>query len=228
METILVVDDDHTIQKALSRIFEDAGYNVEVCADGQLAIDMFRTVAPAAIILDLGLPAKSGADVCREIKRESYSVPIIILSASTNESDKIVLLELGADDYITKPFSPRELLARVRAKMRRAQRDASMGIKHVEFGAAIVDFAKMEASFSGDLVELSAGEFRMLQFLVENAHRVVSREEILTQVFGYGVGSAETRTMDNLILKLRHKLEKYPASPNHILTVRGVGYRFVR
>jgi len=111
--------------------------------------------------------------------------------------------------------------------MRRAQRDALIGIKHVEFGAAIVDFAKMEASFSGALVELTAGEFRMLQFLVENAHRVVGRNEILTEVFGF-VGSTQTRTMDNLILKLRQKLEEYPASPSHILTVHGVGYRFVR
>ena len=227
METILVVDDDHSVQKALSRIFGDAGYHVEICGDGQSAIDTFRTVAPAAIILDLGLPVKSGADVCREVKRESYSLPIIVLSARSSESDKIVLLELGADDYITKPFSPRELLARVRAKMRRAQKDALSAIKHVEFGTAVVDFAKMEATFSGARVELSAGEFRMLQFLVDNAHRVVSREEILNEVFGYP-GSTHSRTMDNLILKLRQKLEEYPASPSHILTVHGVGYRFVR
>jgi len=227
METILVVDDDHAIQRALSRIFEDAGYKVEVCGDGQSALDMFRTVAPAAIILDLGLPVKSGADVCREIKRESDSLPIIILSARTSDTDKIVLLELGADDYVTKPFSPRELLARVKAKMRRGQKDVSIGIKHVEFGQAVVDFAKMEASFSGSLVELTLSELRMLQFLVENADRVVSREEILTEVFGY-VGSTETRTMDNLILKLRQKLEEDPACPSHILTVRGIGYRFVR
>jgi DNA-binding response OmpR family regulator len=227
METILVVDDDHAVQKALRRIFEEAGYNVEVCGDGQSALEMFRTAAPAAIILDLGLPAMSGADVCQQIKHESCSLPVIVLTAKTSESDKIVLLELGADDYLTKPFSPRELLARVKAKMRRAQKDALTCIKHVEFGGAIVDFAKMEASRSGTRVDLTSGEFRILQFLVENAHRVVSREEILTQVFGYAC-STHSRTMDNLILKLRQKLEEYPASPTHILTVHGVGYRFVR
>src|SRR5215469_18395255 len=168
METILVVDDDHAIQRALSRIFEDAGYKVEVCGDGQSALDMFRTVVPAAIILDLGLPLKSGEDVCREIKRESYSVPIIVLSARTSESDKIVLLELGADDYVTKPFSPRELLARVKAKMRRAQKYDLIGIKNVEFGGAIVDFAKMEATFYGRSVALTVHEIRLLELLVRN------------------------------------------------------------
>ena len=125
METILVVEDDHTVQKALRRLFEFEGYTVEVCGDGRAALDAFRTANPTAVILDLGLPVLSGQHVCREIRRESTSLPVIVVSARTGESDKLVLLELGADDYVTKPFSPRELLARVRAVIRRKQKENS-------------------------------------------------------------------------------------------------------
>jgi DNA-binding response OmpR family regulator len=119
METILVIEDDHAVQKVLRRLFEYEGYNVEVCGDGRSAVDRFRTAIPTAVIVDLGVPVLSGEDVCREIRRESISLPVIILSARTDESDKLALLELGADDYVTKPFSPKELLARVRRAIRR-------------------------------------------------------------------------------------------------------------
>ena len=121
METILVVEDDHTVQKALRRLFEFEGYRVQVCGDGQSALDAFRAAPPAVVILDLGLPVLPGQDVCREIRRESTSLPVVVLSARTEESNRLVLLELGADDYITKPFSPRELLARVKAVISRTQ-----------------------------------------------------------------------------------------------------------
>jgi len=120
METILVVEDDYTVQKALRRLFEFEGYRVEVCGDGRSAMDAFRKETPTAVILDLGLPMLSGEDVCREIKRESISLPVVVVSARADESHKLALLELGADDYVTKPFSPKELLARVRAAIRRA------------------------------------------------------------------------------------------------------------
>jgi DNA-binding response OmpR family regulator len=120
MDTILIVEDDHTVQKALRRLFEYEGYKVEVCEDGQSALETFQTASPTAVILDLGLPVLCGSDICREIRRVTVSLPIVVLSARTNESDKTLLFELGADDYVTKPFSPRELLARVKMAIRRA------------------------------------------------------------------------------------------------------------
>lgn len=227
MDTILVVDDDHTVQKTLRRLFEYEGYKVEVCEDGQSALDTFRTASPKAVILDLGLPVLSGNDVCREIRRATISLPIVVLSARTSESDKILLFELGADDYVTKPFSPRELLARVRTAIRRTSADALGKSHRIEFGAACVDFSTAAATFAGRSVDLTAHEFRMLHFLVHNEDRVVHRDEILAEIFGYD-SSTQSRTMDNLILRLRQKFEMDPANPTHILTVRGVGYRFTR
>ena len=226
METILVVEDDHSVQKALRRLFEFEGYRVKVCSNGRSALDAFRTANPIAVILDLGLPALSGQAICREIRLESTSLPIVVLSARTAEFDKLGLLELGADDYVTKPFSPRELLARVRAAIRRAQRETSNTSDRIHFGEVWVDFTKMEASVSGSSVSLTTHEFRMLKFLVKNVDRVVHRSEILTKVFGYDA-STRSRSMDNLIVSLRQKFERDPAKPVHILTVRGVGYRFV-
>lgn len=225
METILVVEDDHVAQVAMKRLFEYEGYRVEICGDGQAALDRLRTISPTAITLDLGLPGISGKDVCREIRRGNRSLPIIIVSALAEETDQILMLELGADDYITKPFSPRELLARVKAAIRRSA--AATNTNEVEFGEAYVNFSKMEAMFSGRCVDLTAHEFRMLRFLVENADRVVSRQEVLTKVFGYSALS-QSRSMDNLILRLRRKLEHEPNCPVYLQTVRGVGYRFAQ
>lgn len=227
METILVVEDDRSVQIALRRLFECEGYKVQVCGDGQSALNAFRAAAPTVVILDLGLPVLSGWDVCREIRRESTSLPVIVVSARGDQTDKLQLLELGADDYVTKPFSPRELLARVRAAIRRTSTPPPPESQRIEFGAARVDFSAVEATFGGRSIDLSAQEFRMLRFLVQNQDRVVYRNEILTKILGHE-GSTQTRSMDNLILKLRQKLETDPSNPRHILTVRGVGYRFAR
>ena len=226
METILIVEDDRTVRHALKRLFEYEGYKVEVSGDGQSALERFHVLPPTAIILDLGLPLVPGKDVCREIRRQSRSVPIIVVSARAEDADKVSLLDLGADDYVTKPFSPRELLARVRAAIRHCPREESTDSKYLEFGAARVDFAAMEASFHGEPVALTAAEFRTLKFLTENAQQVVDRHEILNQVFGYE-GHVDTRTIDNHILRLRQKLELEPDNPRHIITVRGMGYKFV-
>jgi two-component system, OmpR family, alkaline phosphatase synthesis response regulator PhoP len=226
METILIVEDDRTVQKALKRLFEYEGYKVEVSGDGQSALERFRVLLPTAIILDLGLPVVSGKDVCREIRRQSRSVSIIVVSALVEDTNKVLLLELGADDYVTKPFSPRELLARVRSAIRHCHREESIASKYLEFGAARVDFAGMEATFNGEPIALTASEFRTLKFLMENAQRIVDRHEILNQVLGYE-SCVETRTIDNHILKLRQKLEREPKNPRHIVTVRGMGYKFV-
>ncbi|PYX95522.1 MAG: DNA-binding response regulator [Acidobacteria bacterium] len=225
MEKILVVEDDRAVQKALKRLFESEGFMVDVQADGKSALEAFRASAPSAIVLDLRLPSMSGRDVCREVKQQFPTLPIIILSATTDVTDKVLLLELGADDYVTKPFSPRELLARVRAALRRTTR-SEVG-EAATFDGISVNFAKMEVLREGRLIEMTAREFNALKFLVQNAERVISRDELLTEVWGYQ-NYPSTRTVDNHILKIRQKLEKDPANPVHFRTVHGVGYKFVR
>ncbi|PYX90802.1 MAG: DNA-binding response regulator [Acidobacteria bacterium] len=224
MERILVVEDDRAVQKALRRLFESEGYSVEAAFDGAAGLGAFRTAAPSAVVLDLRLPKMSGQDVCREIKERAPSLPIIVLSAASDVVDKVLLLEMGADDYVTKPFSPRELLARVRAAVRRSSRQTSGNSQ--QFGDVSVDFAKMEILRLGQPVSMTAQEFKVLKFLMENAERVVSREELLNEVWGYQ-NYPSTRTVDNHILKLRQKLEKDPAQPVHFRTMHGAGYKFV-
>jgi DNA-binding response OmpR family regulator len=224
MERILVVEDDRAVQKALKRLFEAEGFAVEISADGKSALDAYRAVTPAAVVLDLRLPAMSGRDVCREIKQMAPSLPVIVLSAASDVSDKVLLLELGADDYVTKPFSPRELLARVRAALRRSTRSANSEVN--SFDGISVDFTKMEVTRDGQTIGLTAQEFKTLKFLLRNAERVISRDELLNEVWGYQ-NYPSTRTVDNHILKLRQKLEKDPANPVHFRTVHGMGYKFV-
>lgn len=226
MERILVVEDDRAVQKALRRLFESEGYGVESAFDGVAGVAAFRTATPSAVVLDLRLPKMSGRDVCREIKERAPSLPIIILSAASDVVDKVLLLELGADDYVTKPFSPRELLARVRAAVRRANRQSAGTSGAQTFGEVSVDFAKMEVLRGGQAVTMTAQEFKVLKFLMENAERVVSRDELLNEVWGYQ-NYPSTRTVDNHILKLRQKLEIDPAQPIHFRTMHGAGYKFV-
>ncbi len=225
MERILVVEDDRPVQKALKRLFESEGFAVDIKADGKSALEAFRAAAPSAIVLDLRLPAMSGRDVCQEIKQQTPSLPIIILSAASDVSDKVLLLELGADDYVTKPFSPRELLARVRAAIRRSGRVDVGDV--VSFDGISINFAKMEVVRDGQQLEFTAREFNALKFLVQNPERVISRDELLSEVWGYQ-NYPSTRTVDNHILKLRQKLERDPTNPVHFRTVHGVGYKFVR
>jgi len=225
METVLIVEDDPQVQRSLMRLFQSDGYNVEVCGDGRSAMEAFRKEPPIAVILDLILPVLSGKDVCREIRRESAHPAIVVVSGRTDEFDKILLLELGADDYVTKPFSPTELLARVKAAIRRA-RECANPTDQIRFGEASIDFIKMRASVSGSPVCLTISEFRMLKLLVKNMGQVVRRSEILTEIFG-DEACCEGRIVENVILKLRQKLERDPANPVHIVTVRGLGYRFL-
>ena len=188
-------------------------------------MEAFRSTVPAAIVLDLRLPGMSGIDVCREIKPQSPTVPIIVLSATAEIADKVRLLELGADDYVSKPFSPRELLARVQAAIRHASRPVVRDV--TAFDGISVNFAGMEVTREDHPVELTAQEFKTLTFFLKNAERVISREELLRQAFGYQAYST-THTVDNHIFNLRQKLERDPAHPAHFRRVRGAGYRFVR
>jgi len=224
MERILVVEDDRAVQKALKRLFEAEGFEVQISGDGRSALEAYRAAAPAAVVLDLRLPAMSGRDVCRELKAQAPLLPVIVLSAASDVADKVLLLELGADDYVTKPFSPRELLARVRAALRRTARTGSSDT--VAFGGISADFIKMEVIRNGEPVQLTAQEFKTLKFLAQNAERVISREELLNEVWGYQ-NYPSTRTVDNHILKLRQKLEKGPGKPVHFRTVHGMGYKCV-
>lgn len=225
MERILVIEDDRSCQRVLKRLFESENYAVQIAADGKRGLESFQSAPPDLVILDLNLPGKPGHEVCREMKRDFPLLPLIVLSARTDVTDKVLLLELGADDYVTKPFSPRELLARVHTAMRRSSRPARSG-DQFSFDDIAVDFSRMVLTHAGKTVELTAHEFKLLKFLADNPGRVTSRHDLLNQVWGYGNYSS-TRTVDNYILKLRQKLEKDPASPIHILTVRGAGYKFV-
>ncbi|HKW19448.1 MAG TPA: response regulator transcription factor [Terriglobales bacterium] len=223
-ERILVVEDDHAVQKALRRLFEAEGYVVQVAPDGNVAVELFRTSAPSAVVLDLRLPGLPGREVCREFKQHAPAVPIIVLSATSDVSDKVLLLELGADDYVTKPFSPRELLARMRVALRRTVQPVATD--KFAFDEISIDFKKMEVIREGKAIALTAQEFKTLKFMVQNPERVITRDELLNEVWGYH-NYPSTRTVDNHILKLRQKLEKDPGNPVHFRTVHGVGYKFV-
>jgi len=226
MEKILIVEDDRAVQNALKRLFLANGYNVEIARNGNDGLESFSAAMPSVVVLDLRLPGKSGQEVCREIKTKAPSLPVVVLSASTDVVDKVLLLEMGADDYVTKPFSPRELLARVQASVRRASRLSATPDVFV-FDDITVNFTKMELTQSGKPIPLTAQEFKVLRFFVQNQDRVISREELLNEVWGYQ-SYPSTRTVDNHILRLRQKLEKDPSRPVHFKTMHGAGYRFVR
>ena len=223
-DRILVVEDDPAVQRALRRLFEAEGYAVQSANDGTSAVELFRSTSPSAVVLDLRMPGMSGRDVCSTLKDIAAAVPIIVLSAASDVSDKVLLLELGADDYVTKPFSPRELLARVRAALRRTVKPKT-GDKF-SFDNIQIDVSKMEVVREGTTISLTAQEFKTLKFLVQNPERVITRDELLNEVWGYQ-NYPSTRTVDNHILKLRQKLERDPANPVHFRTVHGVGYKFI-
>lgn len=224
MERILVVEDDPAVERALKRLFESENYTVEVQADGNSAIEAFRASLPTAVVLDLRLPGLPGNDICREFKKIAPAVPVIVLSAKTTVADKVLLLEIGAADYVTKPFSPRELLARVRAALRRTSQSDPAEV--FSFDDVSVDFAKMELMRGEQPITITAQEFKLLKYFARNPERVLSRSELLDAVWGYE-NYPSTRTVDNHVWKLRLKLEREPSNPGHFLTVHGAGYKFV-
>ncbi len=225
MDKILVIEDDRAVQRALKRLFESEGYTVDCAYDGASGLESFRAAPPSIIVLDLRLPGMTGKDICREIKQACPELPVIVLSAAADVADKVLLLELGADDYVTKPFSPRELLARVNVAMRHHRRTAAPEV--LSFDDVVVDFTRMHVTCSGRAVACTPQEFKILKFFAGNPERVVSRAELLNEVWGYEAYPT-TRTVDNHIMRLRQKVEKNPASPVHFQTVHGVGYKFVR
>jgi DNA-binding response OmpR family regulator len=237
MNTILVVEDSRPMQRTLRRLFESDSLKVQIAADGPAGLKSFRADLPTAVVLDLKLPGMSGKELCREFKALASGVPVVVLSANAEIDDKVLLLELGADDYVTKPFSPKELLARVRRAIRRGTpRTATPSTaaalntpahEVISFGDARVNFTTMEAKFAGKTVTLTAQEFKLLKFLVSSPGTVYSRERLLNEVWGYQVYPT-SRTVDNHILRLRQKLERDPGNPQFFVTVHGTGYKFVK
>src|SRR5580704_14619613 len=223
---ILVVEDDEALRKVLQRLLSSEGYEVDVVPDGVSAVEMLRHKTPTAAILDLLRPGSSGCDLYKTIADSIPGLPLLILSASPDVADKVLLLEMGADDYVTIPFSPRELVARLRALIRRASRSSPEDADVYVFADVTVDFFKTEITRCGEKIMFTLKEFRVLEYLTKNAERTISRDELLKEVWGYQYCPC-TRTVDNHILKLRQKLESDPSHPLHFLTVHGRGYRFL-
>jgi len=226
-DKILVVDDEKPIADILKYNLEREGYEVVTAFDGEEALRKATSEAPALVVLDIMLPKKDGLTVCRELRSKSQ-VPIIMLTAKDEEVDKVIGLELGADDYVTKPFSPRELLARVKAILRRMQKaaDAQKDPEdQLQFGDLILDLAAYEVRRDDQAVELTHREFELLKFLAQNPGQVFSREALLENVWGYEY-YGDIRTVDVTVRRLREKIEPEPSSPQYLMTRRGVGYLF--
>jgi two-component system response regulator RegX3 len=224
---ILVVDDEQSYRDALRVALEREGFRVEVAVDGADALERFDAVRPGLVLLDVMLPRISGVDVCRQIRAKSQ-VPIIMVTARNAEIDAVVGLEVGADDYVTKPFRLRELVARVRAALRRGRTDDT-GVEDygdvIEVGDVRLDAARHEVAVRGERVALPLKEFELLELLLANAGRVLTRDVLIDRVWGpnyYG----DTKTLDVHVKRLRAKVEEDPAHPARIVTVRGVGYRY--
>ena len=224
--TILVVDDEPTLRETLAEALDADGFRVVTAADGREALGRFREHQPDLVVLDLMLPELSGIEVCRIIRGES-GVPIVMLTAKSSELDKVVGLELGADDYVTKPFSLRELTARIRALLRRTDQVADAPPRSVELGALTVDLAGHRLLRDGERVALKPKVFELLAYLLRNPGQVLTREQLLEHVWGYDY-AGETRTVDVHIHWLRAAIEPDPAVPVYLHTVRGVGYVFRR
>ncbi len=223
---VLIVEDDPGISLSLKDEFESLGYTVMKANNGQKGLTIARQKSPDLIILDLMLPVMDGYDVCRELRNEGNRTPIIMLTAKNKEIDKVLGLELGADDYVTKPFSLRELMARVRAVLRRTSERVE-DIDTFCFGQIELDFRRYEAKKKGKKLDLTPLQFQILKLLIRNKGEVLSRDELLDEVWGRDNVWISHRTIDSHIANIRKKIENDPANPKHILSIRGVGYKFV-
>ena len=224
MNRVLVVEDEPALAFSLKLDLETEGYVVETVSDGEAAVRQARDSAFDLILLDVMLPKKDGFEVLRELRRAGLTTYIILLTAKAQEAERVLGLETGADDYITKPFSPRELRARVKAVLRRSDRDMS-GIPAYRFGDVEVDFTRHEVRRSGEPVELTALEFNLLGAFCRNRGRALSREQVLDLAWGHAI-AVSARVVDNHVVRLRKAIEPDPASPQYLVSVRGVGYRF--
>jgi DNA-binding response OmpR family regulator len=225
MTTVLAIEDDPAILRGLSDNLQFEGYEVITAADGETGYNLQRQRKPDLIVLDLMLPRMSGFELCRKLRGEGVHTPILMLTARSEEPDRVLGLDLGADDYVTKPFSVRELMARVRALLRRSQPRSDLP-NELRFGGVEVDFLSYEARCNGTPIEMTRKEFAILRYLASRAGEVVSRDDLLNEVWGYE-SYPSSRTVDNHVASLRAKLERNSPEPEHIRTVHGVGYKFV-
>jgi len=225
-ETVLVVEDDPSIVRGLQANLRFEGFDVLTAPDGERGLELAVDKAPDLILLDVMMPKMNGFEVLRELRRREIEIPVIILTAKGEEMDKVRGLDLGADDYVTKPFALQELLARVHAVLRRKRR-FEKDLEKVAFGKVELDFTARTARMDGAPVELTSREFDLMKFFLSREGEALGRQEILNRVWGFDYFGTD-RTVDNFINRLRQKFEPDPDEPRHFLTVRGVGYRFVR
>ena len=225
MTKVLIIEDEPNMVVGLKDSCEYEGYEVAVARDGKEGLEKASTEKPDIILLDVMLPLMSGLDVCRALRSRGIETPILMLTARSQELDKVVGLEVGADDYVTKPFSIKELLARIRAHLRRAAKQVA-DIENFTFGDIELNFKKFAALKGGEELDLSAREFEILRYLIRRRGEIVTRDQLLDEVWGYDI-TPITRTVDNHIARLRQKIEKDPSDPRHIITVHRLGYRFV-
>ena len=223
MTRVLVVEDEPNIAFALEVDLQTEGYQTTVVDSGTAALTVAKSATFDLILLDVMLPGRDGFDVCRELRRSGIRTPIILLTAKTHDAEKIMGLDLGADDYVTKPFNPHELRARIRAVLRRGT--AGEGPDTCRFGDTVVDFSRAEVTRNGQAVDLSAIEFKLLSSFIRGRGRLFTREQLLDAVWGPGV-ALNDRVVDNHIVTLRKKIEPVPSEPRFLRNVRGLGYRF--
>lgn len=223
MQTILVIDDDEDLRDTIGVLLEREGFKAALAADGKTGLEHALALKPALMLVDLRLPEMMGIEVCKQIRGAGLATPIIVLSAVGDELDKVLLLELGADDYIVKPFGTRELLARIRALLRRTGPAQS---RIFTFSGAEIDLEHRIVKNHGEEVKVTPAEYNLLTFFLQNPNRALTRDMILNSVWGYE-SYPNTRTVDTHVVRLRQKLEPEPNTPKHFLTVHGVGYRFI-
>ncbi len=226
MHKILIVEDDEDLLRGLVINLSREGYEIVQADRGDLGLELALKTRPHLVLLDVMLPEMDGLALCRELRREGINVPIIMLTAKEEEIDRVVGLEVGADDYVTKPFSVPELLARIHAQLRRWQALHVKEITHYSFGDVEIDFEKFRATREGEPLELTPREFEILKLLIQCHGDVVTRDRMLDEVWGHEV-YVNTRTVDNHVLKLRKKVEEKPDKPQYILSIYGLGYKFV-
>lgn len=233
MPTVLIVDDEESIRTLVEYNFSRAGFEVKGVGDGKTAYDLLKSDAKRfdLVVLDLMLPGMDGMEVCRRLRQENIVVPIILLTARDEEVDLVLGLELGADDYVTKPFSPRELVARARAVLRRAEsaepesKSGGAATRVLRSGPITLDIARHEVHVDGKLLDFTPKEFDLLQYFMENPEHVLSRDQLLDRVWGYS-SATDTRIVDVHVSHLREKIEQNSKNPSYIRTVRGIGYKF--
>ena len=225
MAKVLIIEDEPNMVLGLKDSCEYEGYDVAVARNGKEGLEKVSTEKPDIILLDVMLPVMSGIDVCRTLRTRGIETPILMLTARSQEIDKVIGLEVGADDYVTKPFSIKELLARIRAHLRRASKQV-VDLESFTFGDVELNFKKYAARKGGQALELSAREFEILRYLIRRRGEIVTRDQLLDEVWGYR-STPVTRTVDNHIARLRQKIEQDPSDPQHIITVHRIGYRFV-